>query len=60
MDMATGADYIKKWTHRMYVYNPDVVHNENGGSDWSRIPDRRVAYQSAKYAHRLSATANRV
>lgn len=34
------------------LYNSDYVHNEAGydnGNDWSRIPDRRVSYESADY-----------
>eukprot|EP00040_Diaphanoeca_grandis_P026972 m.152243 g.152243 ORF g.152243 m.152243 type:complete len:1731 (-) comp30797_c0_seq1:210-5402(-) len=37
-----------KWTHQMYEYNPDIVHNEAAGT-WEKYPDRRVAYESTTY-----------
>ncbi len=42
------------WTHYMYEYNPDVVHNENSNS-WEKIPDRRVEYVSEKYPWLVAA-----
>lgn len=44
--------------HNMYQYSADYVHNEEGwrnGTDWSRIPDRRVSYTSEKYPWLLAA-----
>ena len=65
---ASDAEYVghkldmsppgRPWTHSMFTYNPDYVHNEEGyanGADWTRIPDRRVAYKSETYPWLVSA-----
>jgi hypothetical protein len=51
LDMGIVGAY---WTHRMYEYNPDIVHDEVSKT-WERIPDRRVAYDSVKYPWLVAA-----
>ena len=46
------------WSHTMFGYSADYVHNEErygNGADWTRIPDRRVAYTSVKYPWLIAA-----
>ena len=49
------------WTHRQYEYNPAITHTEgvqgiqNGLPHWTYQPDRRVAYESAKYPWLVAA-----
>ena len=38
----------------MWAYNPDIVHNETGGT-WHKIPDRRVMYESDTYPWIIAA-----
>eukprot|EP00040_Diaphanoeca_grandis_P019407 m.102462 g.102462 ORF g.102462 m.102462 type:complete len:1975 (-) comp27410_c1_seq4:129-6053(-) len=53
-DYDMGTVGTKKWTHHMYQYNPDIVHNEDGDS-WDLLPDRRVEYESADYPWLVAA-----
>ena len=36
LDMGLG---YRRWTHQMFTYNPDVVHDEQSGT-WEKIPVR--------------------
>ena len=40
MDMGQVGQY---WTHHMYEYDPEYVHNEDAyPAMWQKRPDRRV------------------
>lgn len=44
LDMGAG---VRTWSHNMYEYNTSIINDETS-TTWDRIPDRRVAYESAE------------